>query len=147
LIFDLNDKFYKLRAEYDLFSKRPAYCPECPKVAPTPAVKEVGYVPNVVFFRMNSSKIDDNQQISIFNTAEYIKKSGEKLKVIGYADKDTGSKDYNLKISEKRAKAVADELTSKYGIPAQNISVTWEGDSAQPYNKNDWNRVVVMSAE
>jgi outer membrane protein OmpA-like peptidoglycan-associated protein len=147
LINNLNEKNNKLRIENELLSKRPVVdCPECPIAAPVTTVKEVNYVPNVVFFRINSAKIEDNQQISIFNTAEFIKKTGEKIKVTGYADKNTGSKKYNLKLSEKRAKAVANELTSKYGISAQDISVSWEGDIAQPYNNNEWNRVVVMSS-
>lgn len=148
LINDLNSKINSLRAENEQLSKRPVSCPECPKVTPPAPVQEINYVPNVVYFRLNSSTVDANQQISIYNTAEFVKNSGEKIKVVGYADKGTGSSAYNLKLSEKRAKAVAKELTSKYGISSDKIVVEWKGDNEQPYSKqNSWNRVVIMSAQ
>ncbi|MDR0798549.1 MAG: OmpA family protein [Dysgonamonadaceae bacterium] len=147
LVNGLNSRINELRNENEVLSRRPVSCPECPKAAPTTVVKEVNYVPNVVFFRFNSAKIDDNQQISIYNTAEFMKANKAKIKVIGYADKKTGSKEYNLKLSEKRAKAVANELTAKYGISAQDITVAWDGDSVQPYGNNDWNRVVIMTTK
>lgn len=55
LLNDLNGQINKLRAENDELSKRPVSCPEC-----APAVTEVvnNYVDNVVYFRLNSSKID-----------------------------------------------------------------------------------------
>jgi outer membrane protein OmpA-like peptidoglycan-associated protein len=148
LINELNGKINSLRAENENLSKRPASCPECPKVAPvTNVVNEINYVPNVVFFRLNSAKIDENQQVSVYNTSEFVKNTGEKIKVIGYADKNTGSSKYNLNISERRAKAVAKELTTKYNIPTEKISIEWKGSEEQPYPQNNWNRVVIMSAD
>jgi outer membrane protein OmpA-like peptidoglycan-associated protein len=148
LIDDLNGKINTLRAENSKLSKRPVSCPECPQVS-APVVKDnvINYVPNVVFFRLNSDKIDSNQQVSVYNTAEFMKKTGEKIKVIGYADKDTGSSNYNLSISKRRAQAVAKELMTKYKIPSEKITVEWKGSGEQPYpQQNNWNRVVIMSA-
>jgi outer membrane protein OmpA-like peptidoglycan-associated protein len=147
LIDDLNNKINSLRAENAQLSKRPVSCPECPPVAAPIVKNDINYVPNVVFFRLNSSKIDENQKISVYNTSEFIKNTGEKIKVIGYADKNTGTSKYNLTLSEKRAKAVAKELTSKYNIPSEKIVVEWKGASEQPYQQNNWNRVVIMSAQ
>ncbi len=147
LINDLNSKINALRSENDQLSKRPVSCPECPKAVPATVVNEVNYVPNVVFFRLNSSKIDANQQISVYNTAQFMKNTGEKIKVVGYADQKTGTGGYNLKLSEKRAKAVAKELNTKYNIPTENIIVEWKGSDEQPYPENNWNRVVIMSAQ
>jgi outer membrane protein OmpA-like peptidoglycan-associated protein len=147
LIDDLNKKINSLRAENEKLSKRPVSCPECPQIAPVVNKTEINYVPNVVFFRLNSSKIDNNQQISVYNTAEFIKNTGEKIKVIGYADKETGTNNYNLNLSEKRAKSVAKELTTKYNIPSEKIVVEWKGSNEQPYKNNNWNRVVIMSAQ
>ena len=146
LIDDLNGKINALRQENDLLSKRPVSCPECPQVPPQVIKNEINYVPNVVFFRLNSSKIDANQQISVFNTASFIKETSQKIKVVGYADKDTGTSKYNLGLSEKRAKAVAKELTTKYNVPSDKITVEWKGSDEQPYPQNNWNRVVIMSA-
>jgi outer membrane protein OmpA-like peptidoglycan-associated protein len=147
LINELNGKINSLRAENDQLSKRPVSCPECPQIAPVTTVNEINYVPNVVFFRLNSSVIDANQQISVYNTAEFIKNTNEKIKVIGYADVKTGTGKYNLEISKKRAQAVAKELTTKYKIPSEKISVEWKGSEEQPYPQNNWNRVVIMSAQ
>lgn len=144
LLNDLNGQINKLRAENDELSKRPVSCPECKET-----VEEVvnNVIDNVVFFRLNSSKIDKNQQINIYNTAEYVKANNTPIKVIGFADKKTGKADYNMQLSEKRAKAVAKELIDKYGIPSNQITVEWKGCEEQPYSENSWNRVVIMRAE
>ena len=150
LINDLNALINKLRAENEILSRRPEFCVECPKVEPVVPVSTgaVVYAPNVVYFRLNSFKVDANQQIGIYNTAQFLKaNSNEKIKVVGYADKKTGTSAYNLKLSEQRAKAVAKELMSKYNIPSDRIVVEWKGSGEQPYTQNDWNRVVIMSAQ
>lgn len=143
LLNDLNNQINSLRAANDELSKRPVSCPECQEV-----VTEVvnNYADNVVYFRINSSKIDKNQQINIYNTAEFIKNTNAPIKVVGYADKDTGTSNYNMQLSEKRARAVAKELIEKYGISSDQITIEWRGSDVQPYNENNWNRVVIMSA-
>jgi hypothetical protein len=144
----LNDKVNRLREDNQFLHDHPE-CPECPEspnVIPE-VTNEINLVPNVVFFRLNSAKVDKNQQISIYNTSEFLKAYGEKIKVIGYADRQTGTGGYNLKLSEKRAKAVAKELVSKYNIPSQKIIIEWKGSDEQPYPENDWNRVVIMTVD
>lgn len=144
LINDLNGKVNTLRAENARLAKHPVSCPECPQ-APVVKADGINYVPNVVFFRLNSDKVDANQQVSIYNTAEFMKKTGEKIKVVGYADKSTGTNNYNLEISKRRAQSVAKELTKKYKIPSEKITVEWKGSGEQPYPYSNWNRVVIMS--
>ena len=100
----------------------------------------------MVYFRINSAKIDKNQQVSIFNTAQFMKENNVPIKVIGYADKKTGTGSYNMQLSEKRARAVAKELIDKYGISSSQITIEWRGSDEQPYGENSWNRVVIMSA-
>ena len=86
---------------------------------------------------MNSSKIDKNQQINIYNTAEFIKANNTPIKVIGFADKKTGKADYNMQLSEKRAKAVADELV-KMGVSRDNIVIEAKGgvNDLSPFSYN-----------
>ncbi|MCK9159452.1 MAG: OmpA family protein [Parabacteroides sp.] len=146
LLNDLNNQINSLRAQNNELSKRPESCPECKQVEAAPAVIVNNYAENVVFFRLNSSKIDKNQQINVYNTAEFVKHNNVPVKVIGYADKKTGKAAYNLKLSEKRAKTVAKELQAKYGIPSDQITVEWKGCDEQPYSINNWNRVVIMTA-
>ncbi|MDR3252296.1 MAG: OmpA family protein [Tannerella sp.] len=142
LLNDLNSQINALRAQNDELSKRPKSCPDCPKAVPV--VESIESLKNVVFFRLNSSVIDKNQEGFIFNTSEYAKKHNLPVKVVGYADKKTGTADYNHGLSERRAKAVAKRLSEKYGIPTEKISIEWKGDTQQPYEINNWNRVVIM---
>lgn len=143
LLNDLNNQINSLRAANDELSKRPESCPECEEVV-TNVVNN--YVDNVVYFRLNSAKIDKNQQINIYNTAEFVKENNAPIKVIGYADKKTGKSSYNMQLSEKRAKAVAKELIEKYGVSSEQISIEYRGSDEQPYSENNWNRVVIMRA-
>ena len=142
LLNDLNSQINALRAQNDELSKRPKSCPECPKVAPV--VESIETMKNAVFFRLNSSVIDKNQEGNIFNTSEYAKQHNLPIKVVGFADKKTGTTDYNQGLSERRAKAVAKRLTEKYGISTDKISIEWKGDTQQPYDINEWNRLVIM---
>jgi len=117
------------------------------KAASTFLVKEeINYVPNVVFFRIGSSVIDANQQISIYNTATFLKTTNETIRITGYADKDEGTSKNALKIAEKRAKAVARELVTKYNIDSYRVTVDWKGFYERPYPQNNWNRIVIMSS-
>ncbi|MDD4158487.1 MAG: OmpA family protein, partial [Proteiniphilum sp.] len=144
LINDLNSQINRLRAENEELRLRPESCPECPEVKPA-VVSEAVYVPNVVFFRINSAKIDKGQQISVHNTAEYMKANpNAKVNIVAYADAQTGTPEYNFALSEKRARAVADALTNDYGINSDRISIDWKGDTEQPYAENSWNRVAIF---
>ena len=147
LINDLNSQINRLRAENENLSKRPEFCPECPEIVPQPVAESV-YVPNVVFFRINSANIDRQQQISVYNTAEYLKSNpNATVEIVAYADRQTGTPDYNMKLSERRAKAVADALISQYNVDSSRISLEWKGDTVQPYAENDWNRVAIFIAD
>lgn len=138
----LNDQLNALRAENAELSKRPVDCPE-----PMPVLKEGVSVGNVVYFRLNSDKVDANQMINIHHIAQYALNNSDVITLVGYADRKTGTPEYNYKLSERRAKSVAKILTEKYGISADRIKISWEGDRQQPYAENVWNRVVIMNAD
>ena len=104
-------------------------------------------VSNVVYFRIASAKIDQNQYINIYNTAKYALDNNSKIYIVGYADEGTGTSNGNMAISERRAKAVAKALVEKYGVSEDMIEVDFKGDTVQPYETNEWNRVVIMTAE
>ena len=145
LLNDLNSQINALRAQNAELAKRPERCPECPPPAVIPPARE--NLQNVVYFRLNSAKIDAHQEINISNTADYAKKHNLPIKLVGYADRKTGNPDYNKGLSERRARAVAKQLTEKYGVPTNNISIDWRGDEVQPYSVNEWNRVVIMNTD
>ncbi len=147
LVNDLNGQINNLRAENAELAKRPASCPECPEptVDGGEVVKTV--VNNVVYFRLGSAKVDQNQYINIYNTAKYALENNSKIYVVGYADEATGSADFNMALSERRAKAVAKILAEKYGVAEDMIEVDFKGSTVQPYETNEWNRIVIMTAE
>ena len=147
LVNDLNGQINNLRAENAELSKRPAYCPECPEVEPTQTTEVKTVVSNVVYFRIASAKIDQNQYINIYNTARYALENNSKIYIVGYADEATGNPSINMTLSERRAKAVAKALVEKYGVSEDMIEVDFKGDTVQPYETNEWNRVVIMTAE
>jgi outer membrane protein OmpA-like peptidoglycan-associated protein len=153
LLDDLNGQINKLRQENEALRNAPkptTTCPDCPKCPePKPVVDgPKTFVSNVVFFRLGSAVIDKNQEVSIFNTAKYLQDNPSKnVKIVGYADKKTGTASINMKLSEKRAKNVANALINKYNINSNRVKVEWKGDTEQPYAENAWNRVAIFFAE
>lgn len=146
LINDLNSQISGLRAENAELSKRPVSCPECPDfIAPASTAKQ--QVENVVYFRISSAKIDKNQMINIYNTAQYAKNNGGKIYIVGYADEKTGTPEINMAISQRRAEAVQQALIDKYGVNPSDIVIDYKGDTVQPYATNEWNRIVIMTIE
>ncbi|MDR2956330.1 MAG: OmpA family protein [Prevotella sp.] len=150
LLDDLNGQINRLRQENDRLRNAPKpECPKCPE--PTVVKQEVvkgNFVSNVVFFRIGSANIDKNQEGNIFNTAKYLQDNpNAKVTIIGYADKKTGTASINMKLSEKRAKNVANALINKYNISSSRVKVDWKGDTVQPYAENAWNRVAIFYTE
>lgn len=148
----LNSQINNLRAENDELRKRPVSCPECPACPEPVVIKEVkktlDYLPKPVFFRINSSVIDDAQWSSIEEAVRYLRQTpNAKLKLTGYADKATGTPAGNKKLSEKRALAVYNAMVKKYNIDSSRIETHFMGDDVQPFSENDWNRVVVFVKE
>lgn len=142
LVNGLQSQVNDLRSQNAELSKRPVRCPDCPEVAPA-AVVDRSYE-NVVYFRIGSSKIDRNQEINLYNTAEFVKANNTPITVTGYADVQTGSSNFNMQLSEKRARNVADRLINEYGVSSELITIDYKGSDVQPYDKNAWNRVVIM---
>lgn len=143
LVNGLQQQVNDLRSQYNELSKRPVSCPECPEVAPQETVVERDFE-GVVYFRIGSAKIDSNQELNLHQAAEYVKANNLPITVTGYADAQTGTGDYNMQLSEKRARNVADKLISDYGVPSELITIDYKGSEQQPYAVNAWNRVVIM---
>lgn len=100
-----------------------------------------------IFFALNSAKIQNDQQTKIASLAEFLEKHpAAKVTVTGYADKNTDNATINNKLSEKRANNVAAELKAK-GIAANRIVVDYKGDTVQPFNTPEENRVSICIAE
>ena len=48
--------------------------------------------------------------------AKGIKATDKVFTITGYADKGTGSAEYNMKLSKKRAEAVRDLMVNEFGV-------------------------------
>ena len=78
-------------------------------------------VPILFFFKINSIDFVDNQQkIELSEIAAAVKEYNLKVKVIGAADSRTGSKEYNRKLSIKRAKYIA-KLLIDAGVQKEKL--------------------------
>lgn len=118
----------------------------CPEVQETVIVQETAPLMSTVRFTLNSARISNMEMVNVYNTAEYLKANpDQKVVIVGYADKDTGSSAYNMSLSKRRAEAVKKALVEKYGISADRLTVKAEGSDSQPYSENNWNRIVIFS--
>lgn len=120
----------------------------CPEVVEqqTVVVEEAAPLMATVRFSLNSSRITDTEMVNVFNIAEWMKANpGQNVAIVGYADKDTGTSEYNMGLSKRRAQAVYNALTNKYGINPDRLSIQAEGSSQQPYDVNNWNRIVIFN--
>ncbi len=118
----------------------------CPEVVDAEVV-EAPAVPLMatVRFTLNSAKISDIEMVNVFNIAQWMKENPEQnVAIAGYADKDTGTSSYNMALSKRRAQAVYDALINKYGINPDRLAITAQGSDVQPYDVNNWNRIVIF---
>ena len=112
-----------------------------PKTAPvveTKTVTKVLAAPVSVFFNIGKAKVASKKDLqNVSDLAKVAKDNNSKIVVTGYADSKTGSAAYNQKLSEKRAKTVADELV-KMGVSRDNIDVVAAGgvNTLSPINYN-----------
>lgn len=119
-------------------------CPEV-VVQDCPEVAETAPMLTTVRFAINSAEITADEMVNVFNVAEYMKANPDMSVVIkGYADKDTGTAAYNMQLSEKRAQAVFNMLTQKYGVSASRLTTVGVGSDTQIYDTNNWNRIVIF---
>lgn len=110
-------------------------------------VKETKCPPLAVFFQLDKSNVTTREMINIKAYAEIIKNNPDKkYKVYGYADKATGNAPYNLKLSERRARNVADILIKKYGVNPDQLEVSGKGGVSGLFGGEDikLNRVVIV---
>ncbi len=120
-------------------------CPEPKVVTQAPTVVAGTPLMSTVRFTIDSAVISPEEEVNVYNMAEYLKANPKvNVDVVGYADKDTGTSEYNLELSKTRAENVANMLVDKYGIAKDRLTVKADGSAVQPYSTNDWNRIVIF---
>ena len=126
--------------------KMDAQAKELTQAVPTAQVERVGEGINMTFesglmFKINSAEINESYKDDLTSaTAVFAKYPETNLIIEGHTD-DTGKDEFNMALSEKRAKAVSEFLKSK-GIAASRITEKWYGESQPKYpNDTEENRV------
>ena len=90
----------------------------------------------MVYFDFDSYVITDKSEVTLDALAAAIKNSpaDQKFTITGHADAHTGTNEYNLKLSEKRAEAVYNYLV-EHGVDKDKL--TWVGNGpTKAYHKN-----------
>ena len=96
-----------------------------------------------IFFVINKWDIRDSEQLKIDEVVACMKEHPEtKVRISGYADKDTGTAKRNQFLSEKRSEIVAQAIINA-GISKDRIITEYFGDTINPFNTPEENRVAV----
>lgn len=101
-----------------------------------------------VFFTINATKISAKEMKKVEEIAMYLNiNPSAKVAITGYADKGTGNATINKSLSERRAAAVVKALKEKFGIDESRITFDSKGDTEQPFEENNKNRVSICIAQ
>lgn len=95
-----------------------------------------------VYFETNKYNISSNSQLALNKLQQIFAEYPEtNILIEGHTD-DVGTEDYNMGLSEKRARAVRDYLVNA-GVPSSRLITKWYGES-QPKveNNSDSNRAL-----
>ncbi len=87
-------------------------------------------IPFSVLYAVDDWQVSDSEMEKVKAVARVMKDNSDvKITVVGFADY-TGSDQYNMKLSEKRANEVKRLLVKKYGIAEDRIDVDFKGKNA-----------------
>jgi len=90
---------------------------------------------SALLFKINSANLGDSAKANLDKLAGvFVKYPETNILVEGHTD-DTGPDEYNMQLSEKRAKSVAGYLQAK-GVPVERFAIKWYGET-QPKFPND----------
>ncbi len=82
----------------------------------------------MIYFPFDEYVITPEAQTVLQDAARYASDGhAQNETVVGHTD-TSGSAAYNLRLSERRAKATADAMVA-LGVPASSLNVSWTGES------------------
>jgi outer membrane protein OmpA-like peptidoglycan-associated protein len=113
--------------------------------------KSTGRVPDFkvnIFYPFDETKIDeDKQREAIREVVDFMNQYPDaRIIVRGYADKGTGSHQFNYTLSNNRAENVTSILVNTYKIDPERIMTRAVGGSYQPFKQENMNRLVIISS-
>lgn len=91
----------------------------------------------VAFFQINKAYLSQQEAVNLGAYAELIKNHPEsKFVITGYADKQTGTAEYNERLSQQRAEAVYNTLVDKYGVNKDQLRTDYKGGVDTMFQEN-----------
>lgn len=102
-----------------------------------------------IFFTISNTTISNTEMKKVVEMADYLNAHPDaKVVITGYADKGTGTRAINLRLSKQRATTVAKTLETKFNIAPSRITVKSMGEEEfQPYPDPVQNRVAICIAD
>ena len=134
----------------DLASKNSVLNDENEKLRNAPAKvvveQKVSASPVVLFFRIGKATLDSKELTNLeFYVRNAMKLDSDKtFTLIGSADKDTGNRELNRRLSEQRMEYVYDLLKNKYGVAPERLVRKAEGDTNNRFAEPELNRAVIV---
>lgn len=106
----------------------------------------VPVLPNMaIFFEIGKADLTEKAMVNIGYLADIIKQFPEREYIIfASADKQTGTPEFNMKLSKKRGEVVYKALVGKFGVNPNQLSVQAVGSTEQKFGEAQLNRVVVI---
>ena len=98
------------------------------------------------FFELDSDVISDEEAAKLVDFIQWLNKYNRSVAICGYADVQTGRPKYNMGLSSRRVENVKAFLV-EHGVDASRISTDFKGDTVQPFEQNELNRVVIGTVE
>lgn len=107
--------------------------------------KEIIAAPRAIFFNINQANITAKDKVNLEYLAEQMKANPDKrYTIVGYADKATGTPQFNLQLSQKRAENVYNVLTKEFGVNPNQLKVEYKGGVSDLFDGNSLNRVAII---
>jgi outer membrane protein OmpA-like peptidoglycan-associated protein len=102
----------------------------------------------LILFAIGQSTLSQDARVNIGFLANLMKKfNNDSFTIIGYADKGTGSQEFNQQLSKSRAEAVKNCLISEFGIQASRLTTVAAGGIGNKYYNNPaLSRAVVITS-
>ena len=116
------------------------------RIAEVPAnIDFVNTALGYILFNLGAIRPSESIELQCINTVHFLKQHpNSTITLFGYGDKETGTEQVNLRISQERADYIKQILVQKYNVNPDRIQTKAMGCSVQPYQKEGLNRLVVI---
>ena len=89
--------------------------------------------------------MNDKAMVNIGYVADVLKQfPGKKYVLYASADKETGTPEFNMQLSQKRGEAVYNAMVEKFGVNPEQLRIMAVGSQEQKFDNAQLNRVVVI---